>query len=466
MDLKDYNDKINELKGLKKSLDKEAFWESLQQHPEMPQKRAIWKWILPFMLLLCMGTCYNFAINDDSNIGQEASHNSADISLNEQADLDSNAKVDALPAGGNNEQATIGRIDSSIDKEETKQKNTVQNKKKTTVKKASAKSNMGTPPMATNAAASSTIRTDESSKVSRVNFVSTKGVNTSDIRSVETQNENPKVLVEQLKQGVLPLFLLAKRLFSPGPVAPIVTAENEETKSWQQGIRVYGGPGVAQKRLEAKVRQDYGYAATRKRVERGLEEWHFGLAYELSGKKLFLRLGTEYTQYNDRFSFREIRIENENLFFEEALQTITILSDGSLREEYGWVDGSEYTQIDYTLFNQYRSLDIPISVGYRINKNSWAIEAEAGVALNALFSFTGHVFDKELALQENPDYFVPRTSLHYLAGVSFTKAISEDIEWSIGPHIRVANKSITDSDYALDQWHNSVRLRTGFKYQF
>lgn len=178
--------------------------------------------------------------------------------------------------------------------------------------------------------------------------------------------------------------------------------------------------------------------------------------------------GVEYGQITERFSYEDL----------DAIKTKTVitfdttfLSNGSFTTKADTfrliTHGSEVTRI----VNRYRSLDIPLSLGYSIKGKQLDVVLKASALLNVYFQPSGKVLgvnDKPISIHnldidEGLEY-TNRLKTRFDIAVGFNYHLSRNFDLILEPYFKTSTGDITGSDYELSQSYSTFGLRTGVKY--
>jgi len=111
-------------------------------------------------------------------------------------------------------------------------------------------------------------------------------------------------------------------------------------------------------------------------------------------KNILLKTGFQYSQMNQKYSYR-----NEN-----EIKTTTVITTRSIIRSPGdtiiVTDTSSLQQIGYsvkTIHNRFRSIDIPLTLGYQFGNDDLSVGINAGVIFNVSSWYQGEILDTSLA---------------------------------------------------------------------
>lgn len=213
-------------------------------------------------------------------------------------------------------------------------------------------------------------------------------------------NKTPSLL-QKISKLNLPIMAMETILWNGSVVENI---DREEPSPYQSkfprrssskskikfGLGLYGGIGWANTSMETNYGPDR-YQILREESEKDLEHLQLGLSGMVKIKNKFsLRAGLEYNRLGSKFE----RQVSDNIIdsipngvremFVNQLTNDTIFT-------YGLVVNTESDFIDKQTYNYYHQIDVPVLIGYHLNKNKWSIGVEAGAVFNLAFRRKGDI---------------------------------------------------------------------------
>jgi hypothetical protein len=142
----------------------------------------------------------------------------------------------------------------------------------------------------------------------------------------------------------------------------------------------------------------------------------------------------------------------------DTVSITTVITDGIFRK---------------TRYNRYRSIDIPIQIGYhKPLKNGWTLGFNGGANVNITAWQKADIFDKNLQKQTvsseindpNP-VFRTQLGVSLIGSIAVYRQLTNRLELMIEPSVRYGLQPITRSDYALKQYYSTVGLIVGLRMQ-
>ena len=229
-------------------------------------------------------------------------------------------------------------------------------------------------------------------------------------------------------------------------------------------LEIYGAPEYAISALTPKQRDSsiVAHQEMREATESAR------VSYSLGGRLLFLtpsgisfKIGLNYSQINEKFDW----VDPETVKYivtvdEETKDTISAYT------EYG----SEF----FKIANSYKSLDIPILIGFeKYSGSKFSLSANAGIYVNVLSEQRGMFIDPT----GTRNWFSSSEDVHYKAyknsvGISFFGSLGMMYHWVEGidifvePSVRYYSQSMSLNSYPLNHRFVSVGVHTGFRYRF
>ncbi len=185
------------------------------------------------------------------------------------------------------------------------------------------------------------------------------------------------------------------------------------------------------------------------------------------GEKLMIKSGVQFSQINEKFSYKT---ENERRLTTVITIRTIIRSPGDtvlIR------DTSTVEQIGYrvkTTYNRYRSIDIPVVIGYEWGNEKLRASVNAGVILNVHSWQRGEMLDTSLSTVSfnkttGGQVFKQNIGLGVYAGFSVFKKVGSNMEIFGEPYIRYNISNMTNDKNPFTQKFNVAGLNLGIRYK-
>jgi opacity protein-like surface antigen len=168
---------------------------------------------------------------------------------------------------------------------------------------------------------------------------------------------------------------------------------------------------------------------------------------------ILIRAGLQYSQANQKYVYRT---ENET-------KNITVVTTRTIIRSPGDTvvlrDTSTMLQIGYrnnTVINRFRTLDIPVTVGYQFGNDDLTIGLNAGVVVNLSSWYQGVMLDSTLATvpltrSNSSMVYKNRIGLGLYGGISVVKRLSDDLHLFAEPYFRYNLSNMTVPNAAYNQ---------------
>jgi hypothetical protein len=186
------------------------------------------------------------------------------------------------------------------------------------------------------------------------------------------------------------------------------------------------------------------------------------------GQHLMFKTGLQYSQINERFNYQ---LENE-------IRIITVISIRTIIRGPGdtlrITDTSYQQQIGRRIKrtnNQYRSLDIPVLLGYEFGKGgNLTIGITAGAIFNVQSWYNGDMLDTSytpVAFNNKAGNSVYKRSVgvSVFGSLNFIYKISSRTDVFAEPYLRYSLNSITSTQSGFQQRFHTVGINLGIRYQ-
>ncbi len=183
-------------------------------------------------------------------------------------------------------------------------------------------------------------------------------------------------------------------------------------------------------------------------------------------ENLLLKAGIQYTQMNEKYVYRT---ENE-------VKTTTVVSVRTIIRGPGDTvivrDTSTLMQIGYknnTVKNRFRSIDLPITIGYQFGNDDLKFGVNAGVIVNLSSWYQGVILDSSLAtvpLAKDNSSMVYKSNigLGLYGGISIVKKLSEDMHIFAEPYFRYNLSNMTNEKASFKQRFSLGGISVGLRF--
>jgi Outer membrane protein beta-barrel domain len=178
-----------------------------------------------------------------------------------------------------------------------------------------------------------------------------------------------------------------------------------------------------------------------------------------------IKTGLHYSQINEKFTYRT---ENE-------VRTTTVVTVRTIIRAPGDTvivnDTSTLQQIGFknnTIQNRYRSIDIPVLIGYQFGNDDLRIGINAGLLVNLTSWYQGVILDSTLApltiSKDNNPIYKTNLGLGLYAGISVSKRLNYNTHLFVEPYMRYNLSNMTNSRAIYNQRFTIGGLSIGLRF--
>lgn len=220
-------------------------------------------------------------------------------------------------------------------------------------------------------------------------------------------------------------------------------------------VEVYGGPDYAFRSLS-----DTGnsvYLQKRKESTKFSSAFSLGVRYtKVFSNGVSIRTGINYSQINEKFIYSEGNI----------VQVVYIINaNGDTIGSYT-TTGSRYK----TTHNKFRTIDVPLVLGYEMGNGKLHTNINAGVIVNAYSWQKGEVLDANLRPvnittgKANSQYqFKTNIGVGFIGSVSLYYKLNEKLHLMAEPYFRYNLTPASKEEITFKQKYNTAGLRLGLR---
>jgi len=220
-------------------------------------------------------------------------------------------------------------------------------------------------------------------------------------------------------------------------------------------IEFYAGPDYAIRSLHDTGNS--AYLQKRKESTRFRSGYSAGLRYtKVFNNSMSVRGGVNYSQINEKFTFNEGNI---------IQVTYIINSSGDTIGSYS-TTGSRYK----TTINRYRSIDIPVVVGYELGNGKLHANINAGAIVNVYSWQNGDVLDTAgnpvnitTGKNSSPYQFKTNAGVGFIGAVSVYYKLNDRLHLMAEPYFRYTFSPMNKENITLKQKYQTAGLRFGIR---
>ena len=261
---------------------------------------------------------------------------------------------------------------------------------------------------------------------------------------------NAEKITEKRKTGKQESLRFIPVVFLPG--CPSIEKDAAGNKRY---FEIYAGPDYAIRSL-----QDTGnssYLQKRKESTKFKSAFSAGVRYtKVFNNSMSVRGGVNYSQINEKFSFNQGNV---------VQVTYIINNNGDTIGSYT-TTGARYK----TTINRYRSIDIPIVVGYELGNGKLHANINAGPVINIYSWQKGDVLDASgnpvsitTGKNKSPYQFKTNAGIGFIGAVSVYYKLNDKLHIMAEPYFRYNLSSMNKESITLKQKYQTAGLRLGIR---
>ncbi len=243
--------------------------------------------------------------------------------------------------------------------------------------------------------------------------------------------------------------------------------------SFLRGLSVdaYVAPEYASRQLVYKDPSMIGYAEQRKNDESYMFAYSAGFRVNAHFKGgLALRTGLIYTDIAEKLEYRD---ENAQITKVINVTLDTIYQNGNIVYVWDTLSVTEYGSYNKIGYNRYRFYDIPLMVGYEIDRGNWVIQLNTGILFNIAASQRGDFLDPDHQLvnfdsnnEQGYQAFRTQVGSSLLMSMGFNYALRPKLHLLLEPQLRVWMQPLNIQAYPIDQKYVNLGVAMGIRQYF
>ena len=222
--------------------------------------------------------------------------------------------------------------------------------------------------------------------------------------------------------------------------------------------------GLTQKSLEAKSGDQANYLAERLRTEKLKEEIlvNAGFSYQYNNG-IYVKFGVEAAQWVEEYSNSTTEVEKIDI--DNVPTSVEVDAQGNSTVIYGQGSATLTTNNTSLLYNQYRTIDVPLLIGYTATKGRWQYAVEAGLSMNAWFGLDGSLLNESLDVVATNNFYKESLGLSATGSAFIKYRLNQTASLYMGPSIKKPFNSMDLDSYSITQKMLYYRWRLGMEYR-
>lgn len=243
------------------------------------------------------------------------------------------------------------------------------------------------------------------------------------------------------------------------PTLSIPCPESErDAAANKRYIEIYGGPDYAIRSFDDTANS--AYMQKRKESTRFASAFSAGIRYtRVFNNAMSFRTGVNFSQVNEKFTFVQGNI----------IQVVYVTdANGDTTGSYA-TTATRYK----TTFNKYRTIDIPLLIGYEMGNGRFHTNLSAGVIVNIYSWQKGDVLDtayKPISISTggnaSPYQFKTNMGIGLMGSASVYYKLNKHLHLLAEPYIRYNISAANKADITLKQKFTTIGLRLGLRMDF
>ncbi len=243
--------------------------------------------------------------------------------------------------------------------------------------------------------------------------------------------------------------------------------------SFLRGLSVdaYFAPEYASRQLVYKDPSMIEYAEQRKNDESYTFAYSAGFRVNAHFKGgLALRTGLIYTDIAEKLKYRD---ENAEVIKVINVTLDTIYQNGNIVYVWDTLSVTEYGSYNKIGYNRYRFYDIPLMVGYEIDRGNWVIQLNTGILFNIAASQRGDFLNPDHQLvnfdsnnEQGYEAFRTRVGSSLLMSMGFNYSLRPKLHLLFEPQLRVWMRPLNIQSYPIDQKYVNLGVAMGIRQYF
>jgi hypothetical protein len=185
---------------------------------------------------------------------------------------------------------------------------------------------------------------------------------------------------------------------------------------------------------------------------------------------LALRTGLIYTDIVEKFTYTDPNAEVRRVI---TVSIDTIYNPPDVIIMVDTLSIVEYGNYDKVGYNSYRFYDVPLILGYEIDRGRWIMSLNTGVMLNVATTRRGNMLDPSSNLvsinssrSDSYPAFRKKVGTSLLMSLGVNYAIRPKLHLLLEPQLRVWMRPLNLKDYPVDQKYVNMGLAMGFRQYF
>jgi hypothetical protein len=249
--------------------------------------------------------------------------------------------------------------------------------------------------------------------------------------------------------------LSIKKRLLPNVFLPDCPSIEKDAAGNKTYIEIYAGPDIAFRNISDTGNS--AYLQKRKESTKFSSAYSAGLRYtKVFNNGMSIRTGVNYSQINEKFSF-----------VQGNLVQITYIIDANGDTTGSYITtGTRYK----TTYNKYKTIDVPLLVGYEMGNGKFHANINAGIIVNIYSWQKGEVLDASYqpvnittGKTNSPYQYKTNIGMGFMTAASFYYKLNEKLHVLAEPYFRYSLSPMSKENLTFKQKYNTAGLRLGLR---
>jgi hypothetical protein len=249
--------------------------------------------------------------------------------------------------------------------------------------------------------------------------------------------------------------LSLKKRFLPNVFLPDCPSIEKDAAGNKTYFEIYAGPDIAFRNISDTGNS--AYLQKRKESTKFSSAYSVGLRYtKVFNNGMSVRTGVNYSQINEKFTF-----------VQGNLVQITYIIDANGDTTGSYITtGTRYK----TTYNKFKTIDVPLLVGYEMGNGKFHANINAGVIVNIYSWQKGEVLDASYqpvnittGKTNSPYQYKTNIGMGFMAAASFYYKLNEKLHVLAEPYFRYSLSPMSKENITFKQKYNTAGLRVGLR---
>lgn len=228
-------------------------------------------------------------------------------------------------------------------------------------------------------------------------------------------------------------------------------------------LEVYGSPDIPLSNIKS---DSVYYLAEKKKTSEFLVSQTFGARLGVKINDHFsAKIGLQYSGIQEKFNYTQ---NNAIRYIDVPVTRVITDSFGETQFIKDTILYGQYGTRHITVYNHYRSWDVPVLISYATGSDKLKVSLSAGIILNIHSGYTGKILDASLLPVDidSMNAYRNNTGVSLYMGLGFAKSIGDKMDVFTEPYFRYRLGNMTGMYSPFTQRIHIGGLSIGLHYHF